>query len=170
VKKVAFILAAGGLVAAVALRAEPPVKKDVAAAKAADADTAADAKTASTAKPAKGPRIGVEPSKFDFGKALQNKTLRKEFSIRNLGSEDLVISNVSTTCGCTVTDLVTPKTLKPGASTPLTVSLETRTVVGKLERMVTIVSNDPEGKPLMLTVSADVESNAGTGAPIPNVK
>jgi hypothetical protein len=138
--------------------AEPPAAKPAADPKAADAK-GADAKTA----PTKGPRIGVEPESFDFGKALQNKTLTKEFSLRNFGNEDLVISEVTTTCGCTVADLAT-KTLKPGASTPLTVKLDTRSNQGKLERQVSIVSNDPQKKTLMIKVMADVESGAGTGA------
>jgi len=133
--------------------AEPP------AAKPATDPKAADAKAAAT----KGPRIGVEPESFDFGKALQNKTLTKEFSLRNFGNEDLVISEVTTTCGCTVADLTT-KTLKPGASTPLTVKLDTRSNQGKLERQVSIVSNDPQKKTLMIKVMADVEGGAGTGA------
>jgi len=137
--------------------AEPPAAKPAADSKAADAKAA----------PTKGPRIGVEPESFDFGKALQNKTLTKEFSLRNFGNEDLVISEVTTTCGCTVADLTT-KTLKPGASTPLTVKLDTRSNQGKLERQVSIVSNDPQKKTLMIKVMADVESGAGTGAETSN--
>jgi len=91
---------------------------------------------------AKGPRIVVEPASFDFGKAVQNKTLQKEFSIRNFGSADLVIENVSTTCGCTAA-LLADKVVKPGSTTPLRVSLETRTYTGKVERKVLIRSNDP---------------------------
>jgi len=90
---------------------------------------------------AKGPRIVVEPAQFDFGKVVQNKTLQKEFSIRNFGSEDLVIENVSTTCGCTAA-LLADKVVKPGSTTPLRVSLETRTYTGKVERKVLIRSND----------------------------
>jgi hypothetical protein len=95
------------------------------------------------AAPAKGPRIRIEPASFDFGKAVQNKTLQKEFSIRNFGATDLVIENVSTTCGCTAA-LLADKVVKPGSTTPLRVSLETRTYTGKVERTVLIRSNDPE--------------------------
>jgi hypothetical protein len=93
--------------------------------------------------PAKGPKIVVEPTTFDFGKAVQNKTLQKEFSIRNFGTADLVIENVSTTCGCTAA-LLADKVVKPGGTTPLRVSLETRTYSGKVERKVLVRSNDPE--------------------------
>ena len=55
----------------------------------------------------------------------------------------LVIENVSTTCGCTVAEGYA-KQIKPGGSTALLVSLETRTYTGKVERKVLIRSNDPE--------------------------
>ncbi len=110
---------------------------------------------AQKAPPAKGPRFSIEPTAFDFGKAVQNKTLSKEFTIHNYGTEDLVIESVSTTCGCTVADGYA-KVIKPGGSTPMRVSLETRTYRGKVERTVMIRSNDPSGKPAELRVQVTV--------------
>jgi hypothetical protein len=103
----------------------------------------------------KGPRISVEPQSFDFGKAVQNKTLSKEFSIKNYGTEDLVIENVSTTCGCTAA-LLDSKVVKPGGTAPLRVTLETRTYSGKVERKILIRSNDPATNVLELKVEAMV--------------
>jgi hypothetical protein len=105
------------------------------------------------------PRIAVEPAVFDFGRAQQEKTLEKEFTVRNLGNEDLVIESVSTTCGCTVAEGYS-KVIKPGASTPLRVKLQTRTNFGRLSRSVLIKSNDPSGRPLELKVEATVERQA----------
>jgi hypothetical protein len=102
------------------------------------------------------PRIAVEPASFDFGKAQQEKTLEKEFRIRNLGAADLVIAEVVTTCGCTVADGYS-KVVKPGSSTPLRVKLETRNTFGKLARSVLVKSNDPSGRPLEIKVEAQVE-------------
>jgi uncharacterized protein DUF1573 len=110
---------------------------------------------AAPAPEGKGPRISVEPQSFDFGKAVQNKTLSKEFSIKNYGTEDLVIENVSTTCGCTAA-LLDSKVVKPGGSTPLRVTLETRTYSGKVERKILIRSNDPATNVLELKVEAMV--------------
>lgn len=112
--------------------------------------------TPATSAPARGPRIAVDPTVFDFGKAYQQKTLEKVFTIRNLGNEDLVIEGVSTTCGCTVADGYA-KVVKAGGSTPMRVTLETRQNVGKLSRSVLIKSNDPSGRPLELKVEATVE-------------
>ena len=107
-------------------------------------------------KPAAAPRVRVEPEGFDFGRAQQNKTLRKEFTLRNFGDAVLVIEGVTTTCGCTAA--ITAETrLEPGASTQLRVTLETRSYSGKLERQVLVRSNDPETPLLPVKVSATVE-------------
>jgi hypothetical protein len=110
-------------------------------------------------KPAAAPRIRVEPESFDFGKALPGKTLRKEFTIRNFGDAALVIEGVSTTCGCTAA-LAAESRIKPGGSTPLRVTLETRRYSGKVEKQVLVRSNDPKTPLLQVRVSATVEAAA----------
>ncbi len=110
-------------------------------------------------KQAAAPRIRVEPEAFDFGKALPDKTLRKEFTIKNFGDAELVIEGVTTTCGCTAA--ISAKTrLEAGGSTQLTVTLETRSYSGKLERQVLVRSNDPKTPLLTVRVSATVEKPA----------
>lgn len=112
------------------------------------------AKPAAPAGPT--PRIAVEPESFDFGKAQQEKTLEKEFRVRNLGAADLVIEDVVTTCGCTVAEGYA-KVVKPGGSTPLRVKLQTRNTFGRLARSVLVKSNDPSGRPVEIRVEAQVE-------------
>jgi hypothetical protein len=133
----------GALTVAFVLALTLPAAAQDAAAKAAPANAAA-------------PRITVEPESFDFGKAQQDKTLEKEFRVRNLGAADLVIEDVVTTCGCTVAEGYA-KVVKPGGSTPLRVKLQTRNSVGKLARSVLVKSNDPAGRPVEIKVEAQVE-------------
>jgi Protein of unknown function (DUF1573) len=108
---------------------------------------------------AKAPKISADPESFDFGKALQGKTLRKDFTLRNYGEAELVIENVSTTCGCTAA-LASEKQVKPGGSTLLRVTLETRRYSGKVERQVLVRSNDPKTPLLTVRVSATVEAGS----------
>jgi hypothetical protein len=110
---------------------------------------------AHAAEPAKGPRIAAEPTVFDFGKVLAQKTLHKEFVLRNFGTEDLDIERVSTTCGCTVAE-EPPKLIKPGQSAVLKIKFETRTYSGRVERKILIQSNDPVKNPLELKIQATV--------------
>jgi hypothetical protein len=101
------------------------------------------------------PRIRVEPVSFDFGQALPEKTLRKDFTIRNFGDAALVIEGVSTTCGCTAA-LPEERRVEPGGSTLLRVTFETRRYSGKVERRVIVRSNDPRTPVAEVRVSATV--------------
>ncbi len=105
--------------------------------------------------PASGPRISVEPESFDFGKTLQNRLVEKVFVIRNIGSDDLVIERVSTTCGCTVAEGYA-KLVKPGQTTTMNVQLQTRTYLNRIERKVLVRSNDATRDPLEIKVQATV--------------
>jgi len=107
----------------------------------------------------KGPHISVDPAEVSFGKASQNKTLTKEFTIHNTGKEDLIIQDVSTSCGCTAA-VLGEKTVKPGGTTPMKVELQTRTAVGKIERTVVIRSNDTANHALVVKIQADVAADA----------
>jgi hypothetical protein len=105
------------------------------------------------------PKISVEPLSFDFGNALPEKTLEKQFSIRNFGDADLVIDRITTTCGCTAGLLDDDsKVLKPGKSGQLRVRLQTRDYSGKVVRSVMVHSNDPAQELLEVKVEVNVQA------------
>jgi hypothetical protein len=107
------------------------------------------------------PRIRAEPESFDFGNVLPDKTLHKEFTIRNFGDAALELESVSTTCGCTAA-LAGTKRIEPGRSTPLRVTFETRRFSGKVERRVLVRSNDPKTPLLEVRLSATVAEGTAT--------
>jgi hypothetical protein len=102
-----------------------------------------------------GPRIRVEPTTFDFGRVLPRRTLRKEFRVRNLGDERLVVGRISKSCRCTGA-IVEEETVDPGDSTPLRVWLETRNASGPMKEQVLVNSNDPETPILRILLRATV--------------
>lgn len=106
-----------------------------------------------------GARIEVSPEVYDFGKVKQQQKLDTEFVIKNAGSEDLTIGRISTSCGCTAA-LTAEKVVKPGKTTTLKVTLETREYEGPIERSVSIASNDPK-RIKTIKVKAFVEATAG---------
>ncbi len=106
----------------------------------------------------KGARIAVEPPTFNFGDSLRGKELTKEFSIRNFGSDDLLIQGVTTTCGCTVADGYA-RVVKPGGSTPLRVKLHT-SASGRVVKSVLIKTNDPTKPTYELKVEANFVEDA----------
>ena len=97
----------------------------------------------SATEPVKGPAIEVTPEFHDFGKVEQNLTLDTEFEIRNIGTEEVNIGRISTSCGCTAA-LTADQMVKPGESTTLKVTLETRRYKGRITRSVSIASNAVE--------------------------
>jgi len=101
------------------------------------------------------PRIEVEPESFDFGEARQQSTLHKEFRLVNLGDSPLEIERVSTSCGCTATQLA-KTVIAPGSSEILRVSVSTRSDSGRIVRTVIVSSNDPERPRLKIALSATV--------------
>jgi len=107
------------------------------------------------AEEARGPRIRVEPTTFDFGKVRPGHALRREFRVRNLGDQPLVIERISRSCRCTSAE-TDVSTLEPGASTPLRVGLETPRKAGPVEERVVIRTNDPETPLLELRLLATV--------------
>lgn len=102
-----------------------------------------------------GPRIRVDPTIFDFGKVRPGKALRREFRVRNLGDEPLVIERISRSCRCTSAE-TDASTLEVGASTPLRVGLETPRTPGPVEETVLIRSNDPKTPLLEIRLQATV--------------
>ena len=107
------------------------------------------------AEESRGPRIRVEPESFDFGKVLPGRTLRKEFRLRNLGDDALVIERISRSCGCTAA-ATEATALPPGESTPLRITVETRDASGTVEHEVLVRSNDPETPTLEIRLRATV--------------
>ncbi|MCX6273244.1 MAG: DUF1573 domain-containing protein [Bacteroidetes bacterium] len=58
----------------------------------------------SPANPGHMPVMTFETDEHDFGKLIQGEVVSYSFKFKNTGGSDLVISSVSSTCGCTVTD------------------------------------------------------------------
>ena len=121
---------------------------------AADAPAGADA-------PAAVSRIVVEPAAFDFGTLRPAGEVQKEFVIRNHGRAELVIQSISTDCGCTAA-LSETKTVRPGGSTVMRVTLTAPSEPGKIRKTVLIKSNDVARPRLEIKITAVV---AGKLAP-----
>ena len=87
-----------------------------------------------------GPKIKFDEEKHDFGNVEQGKKVSHTFTFKNTGNEPLVLSNVLSTCGCTVTEW--PKDPIPaGKSGKIDVTFNTTGRMGKQNKVVTIISN-----------------------------
>jgi hypothetical protein len=93
------------------------------------------------------PAIRVEPESVDFGNLDQQETSLKEVIVRNAGDEDLVLSEVYSSCPCTLPEL-DADVVPPGGQTILRINFYSKDLQGLEERVVEIASNDP-ARPLL---------------------
>lgn len=75
----------------------------------------------------------------DFGKITQGKPVTYEFKFTNVGNQPLIISNVESTCGCTVPEY-TKTPIKKGESGSIKVTFNAA-VASPFTKGVTVKSN-----------------------------
>ncbi|HEX5718671.1 MAG TPA: DUF1573 domain-containing protein [Thermoanaerobaculia bacterium] len=97
--------------------------------------------------------VAVEPIK-DVGFVAKGEMAIHEFVIRNDGDALLELREVRAACGCTVADF--DKTIAPGKTGKVRVTLDTGTFNGPIAKGVTVYTNDPEVPTIELTVRTDV--------------
>ena len=87
-----------------------------------------------------GAQIVFEETSFDFGDIQQGDKVEHIFSFENTGTEPLILTNVQTTCGCTV-----PKwprePIPPGQSSKITVKFNSSGKMGKVNKVIKVISN-----------------------------
>jgi hypothetical protein len=93
----------------------------------------------------------------DFGTVDQGTESVKVFVYRNKGNQLLRITDVTSTCGCTVAQ-PEPKVLPPGGSGKLQVSFKSGSFSGPINKSITVRSNDPTAPAIALGVKANVRT------------
>lgn len=87
-------------------------------------------------------------TEHNFGKIPQGKPVYYSFDITNNGSEPIVISNVSATCGCTTPEW-TKEPIAPGASAKIKVGYNSA-AEGVFEKNITVHYNHNHSKELII--------------------
>ncbi|MCF8378293.1 MAG: DUF1573 domain-containing protein [Bacteroidales bacterium] len=86
------------------------------------------------------PVIEFEKEIHDFGKLVQGEKATFNFRFKNNGDKDLVISQVKSSCGCTVPKY--PKEpVKPGDEGVLKVTFDSEGRKGVQNKVITVVHN-----------------------------
>ena len=89
-------------------------------------------------------QIAFDKVNFDFGDVVQGEKIEHVFEFRNEGRTPLILSNVLSTCGCTVPEW--PKEPVPYDSTGIVkVIFDSSSKIGRQNKVVTIRSNSKEG-------------------------
>ena len=102
-----------------------------------------------------GPKMEFKETAYDFGRVMQGERLSHIFVFTNTGKSDLIISSAHASCGCTTS--TPPKApIKPGETSEIKVTFDSKTKKGPTTNVVTISANTYPTRTL-LRISADVQ-------------
>ncbi|MXP05172.1 MULTISPECIES: DUF1573 domain-containing protein [unclassified Apibacter] len=104
-----------------------------------------------------------ENNTVDYGNVNKGSNGKRIIKIQNVGDKPLIISNINTSCGCTVPQWTT-EPIAPGKKGEITVTYNTSNV-GRFSRTITISSNDEKKPNLPVRIEGVVlapETNPGT--------
>lgn len=93
-----------------------------------------------TAKEGSLPKMYFEETNHDFGDMIQGERVVYGFKFTNIGGSDLVITRVSSSCGCTIGSYP-EKPVKPGDSGVIEVSFDSKNRKGYQNKTVTVLAN-----------------------------
>lgn len=92
---------------------------------------------------------------YDFGNIYRGEGVAHTFLVKNAGKDTLVISGVSTSCGCTAALVSSPR-LAPDSSTQVKVTFSSSGYLGVTHKTVTITSNDTTAPVSTITITSNV--------------
>jgi len=102
------------------------------------------------------PTISFSEEEWDFGKIKEDERPIHIFTIKNTGREELIISRVRSSCGCTAT-MLSSDNIKPGQSAELQATFNPTGFNGIVKKDIYIESNDPQLPKTKVTINAEVE-------------
>jgi len=86
------------------------------------------------------PKFKFVTTEHDFGNVLEGVTVAYKFKFTNVGGSDLIINQVKTSCGCTVSRF--PKTpIKPGESNFIELTFNSYRRKGFNNKTATVLAN-----------------------------
>lgn len=102
------------------------------------------------------PTIEIKEGKvFDFGSIFRGTVVDHTVTIRNSGTQRLVLKGIEASCGCTGT-IVATQEIKPGESAALAITFNSRNFTGHVEKTVTVNSNAANEPRLVIRFTAIV--------------
>jgi hypothetical protein len=102
------------------------------------------------------PVMTFEETVHDFGQMIRGEKVHYSFKFKNTGKSDLIITRVSTSCGCTVGHYP-HKPVKPGESSSIDVTFDSTHKRGFQNKSITILANTNPNR-TVLRIKANVIS------------
>ena len=82
----------------------------------------------------------LEGTQFDFGKIYRGSVMERTLTLKNAGTDTLVMGNIGVSCGCTGA-MVTADRIAPGESGSVRITFNSKNFVGPVHKTVTLNSN-----------------------------
>lgn len=105
--------------------------------------------------------IVFKDDRHDFGNLKEGDAADYVFTVKNSGKEDLIITRVAPSCGCTTPDW-TKEPIKPGKSGMVKASYGTQGRIGHFDKNLTVMTNAGNK---MIYISGNVEKAPESSAP-----
>ena len=103
------------------------------------------------------PEISFEKTVIDYGTVNKGDNGVRKFVFKNTGNAPLIISNVKSTCGCTIPKKP-EKPILPGESEKIQVKYDTKRV-GFIRKSITVTSNAASSPTTILKIKGQVVEN-----------
>jgi hypothetical protein len=106
---------------------------------------------------AKAPVAEFDKKVFNFGTIKQGEKVSNSFKLTNTGKSDLLIRNVRASCGCTAVKHA--NIVKPGETTEIAVTFNSRGKSNRQNKSISVITNDPKNPTTILRIMGTVSSN-----------
>jgi len=103
----------------------------------------------------KAPKALFDKTIHDFGSISYMAAPSTDFILSNKGKNDLIIRRIVRSCNC-ISVQASQTVIKKGKSATIKVGYSSYNVVGDDQREVTLITNDPDHREIVLTVKANI--------------
>ncbi|MFG6687670.1 DUF1573 domain-containing protein [Mariniflexile sp. HNIBRBA6329] len=100
------------------------------------------------ANASKFPVLVFEETEHDFGEIEKNQAVETVFTYKNTGNAPLVITEIKSSCGCTVPEDWSKEPLEPGKSGKFTVKYN-GSGANKITKTITVTANTEKGSEIV---------------------
>ncbi len=107
-------------------------------------------------KMSKEAKIFVLNATHDFGIIKQGKVVKHNYIIKNAGKEDLIISRVTPSCGCTAA-IPKKNILKSSEETTIEVDFDSTGRSGEQKKSIYVFSNDKKNPKIKLSFKVNIK-------------
>ncbi len=97
----------------------------------------------------------AEGTSLDFGTIYRGEQFERKLTLKNTGTDTLVLGNVEASCGCTGT-MLSSNRLAPGQTGSLLIKFNSKNFSGPVHKTVTVHSNSAEAERTLIEFTATV--------------